>query len=164
VHASDLKFTRHPISDRWQQGTQALVEGRRVKSSIQGSSCCCITHACSCIIAYACSRLIGCEALMHKCQIKTNYNADHLKKSIMQKMARFVMSTPSGKLLGWAVSEMCPGQNFALGYSYIDGLAAGLSPNKTCKWVVCTFSMWLTKWIQSKRWCTCDVLLLTIEC
>jgi hypothetical protein len=50
--------------------------------------------------AYACSRLIGCEALMHKCQIKTNYNADHLKKSIMQKMARFVMSTPSGKLLG----------------------------------------------------------------
>jgi hypothetical protein len=49
--------------------------------------------------AYACSRLIGCEALMHKCRIKTNYNTDHLKKSIMHNFVRYPMSTPNGKLL-----------------------------------------------------------------
>jgi hypothetical protein len=32
-------------------------------------------------------------------KIRTNYNADHLKKAVMHKLVRFPMSTPSGKLL-----------------------------------------------------------------
>jgi hypothetical protein len=51
---------------------------------------------------------------------RTNYNADHFQKPIMQKTVRFVKSTASEKLLGWAVSEIILVQNFSLGYSYMN--------------------------------------------